>query len=119
MADVGDGKAWILSEESGAVLFGPYKDYPAGKYTCTFSLRSIPGHRYDADALICILDVVAGTDCRKIREISLRGKDFKGKRRFSFDVAFELATTENLQFRVISANHEPFYVDVEVPVKKE
>ncbi|WP_294153697.1 hypothetical protein [uncultured Selenomonas sp.] len=118
LADVGDGKAWILSEDRGAVLFGPYQDYPAGKYTCKFSLLSIPGHAYDGTPLICILDVVAGADCRKICEIPVHGKVFKGKRKLSFNVAFELFTTENLQFRVISASCEPFYVDVDVPVKR-
>jgi FkbM family methyltransferase len=98
----------------GFVVYGPYESYPAGRYVATFRV-ALAGEARDNTAC-CALDVAAN-GALKILGRALIYPSYLGCELRTFDVPFEIADTNTLEFRVRALGHAPILVDCERVVK--
>ncbi len=95
--------------EQKEMLFGPYREYPAGNYQVSFWIRIGESKTLSPLAL---LDVVTDYGQQKIAEKELTVADFPNKKGVQpIELSFSLTCPEVLEFRVTYLRKVPLTID--------
>ena len=101
------------SMEGYAILngntWGPYEEFPEGKYVASFRLR-VDNNKYDKE--VAIIDVAVGGTGKPFIRKSLLQTDFTSQDEYQiFTLAFTLDRTTQLEFRVFYENSANLWID--------
>ncbi len=102
-------KPLTLSQQE--MVYGPYREYPAGEYEATFWIKVPKEAKNNKDAL-AVLDVAANYGQQTLNKMPLFLYDFQEKGVYEpVILSFSLNKPEVLEFRARYLRKEPLYID--------
>lgn len=106
-----DGREFLVADDSieGFVLFGPYKEFPPGRYAVDFEIGVADGWKPDVDSVCGFIDVSSRHGTRVHANLPFFASQIsRGLRKFT--LAFELHESAVVEFRVCHYRVAPIII---------